>query len=168
MTSNDVNLDAIDVVDEDDIDRVILDQLPQPDPIIIRGNGNVTLFGLNNRFCSDYPSELQGRVAPEEFKQTVERINAILRKTMPLNLKWYICGCFCCCCTLGCSLWPVVCLNKRTRSTIEKSLEWENQNLYHRLRLHWRLVRLRFDSSNMMEYVLELSFLPKPSIQFPD
>ncbi|PAA54756.1 hypothetical protein BOX15_Mlig019973g1 [Macrostomum lignano] len=89
MTSSpdDVNLDAIHYADDDDIGQAMLSNFPQPDPIIIRGNGNVTLFGLNSRFSSDYPNELLGRVAPEEFKQTVDRVNSILRKTMPMNLK---------------------------------------------------------------------------------
>lgn len=53
------------------------------------------------------------QVAPEEFKTSISRVNACLRKNLPVNVKWLLCGCLCCCCTLGCSLWPVVCLNKR-------------------------------------------------------
>ena len=36
-----------------------------------------------------------------------------LRKTLPVNVRWLFCGCLCCCCTLGCSMWPVICLSKR-------------------------------------------------------
>ena len=53
------------------------------------------------------------QVAPEEYKATVTRVNRVLSKTMPVNVRWLLCGCLCCCCTLGMSLWPVVCLNKR-------------------------------------------------------
>lgn len=53
------------------------------------------------------------QLAPEEFRATVQRINSVLRKTLPMNIKWLICGCLCCCCTLGCSLMPALCLNKR-------------------------------------------------------
>lgn len=53
------------------------------------------------------------QVAPEEFKTSIGRVNACLRKALPVNVKWLLCGCLCCCCTLGCSLWPVICLNKR-------------------------------------------------------
>lgn len=70
-------------------------------------------FGLSNRFNSEFPSGLQSRVAPEEYKATVARINSALKKTLPVNVKWLFCGCVCCCCTLGCSLWPVICLSKR-------------------------------------------------------
>lgn len=70
-------------------------------------------FGLSNRFNGEFPSALVSRVAPEEFKATISRINTILKKTLPLNVKWLFCGCICCCCTLGCSLWPVICLSKR-------------------------------------------------------
>lgn len=70
-------------------------------------------FGLSNRFESEFPNGLVSRVAPEEFKATVMRINSVLKKTLPVNVKWLFCGCVCCCCTLGCSLWPVICLSKR-------------------------------------------------------
>ena len=53
------------------------------------------------------------QVAPEEYKATVTRVNRVLSKTMPVNVRWLLCGCICCCCTLGMSMWPVVCLNKR-------------------------------------------------------
>ena len=48
------------------------------------GAGNVTVFGLSNRFDTEFPSSLTGRVAPEEFKATIGRINAVLRKTLPV------------------------------------------------------------------------------------
>ncbi|KAG9330214.1 hypothetical protein JZ751_026098 [Albula glossodonta] len=53
------------------------------------------------------------RVAPEEFKASISRVNGCLRKTLPVNVRWLLCGCLCCCCTLGFSLWPVICLSKR-------------------------------------------------------
>nr|CAI5833835.1 unnamed protein product [Callosobruchus analis] len=84
-----------------------------PDPVVIRGAGNMTVFGLSNRFSTEFPSGLVSRVAPEEFKETIMRVNGILKKTLPVNVKWLFCGCLCCCCTLGCSLWPVICLSKR-------------------------------------------------------
>lgn len=110
-------------------------------------------FGLSNRFDTEFPSGLVSRVAPEEFQATVMRVNSILKKTLPVNVKWLFCGCVCCCCTLGCSLWPVICLSKRTQHSLDKLLEWENNHLYHKLGLHWRLAKQRCDSSSMMEYV---------------
>ncbi|XP_032557528.1 cysteine-rich hydrophobic domain-containing protein 1 isoform X1 [Chiroxiphia lanceolata] len=100
-----------------------------------------------------------GKVAPEEFKTSISRVNACLRKNLPINVKWLLCGCLCCCCTLGCSLWPVVCLNKRTRRSIQKLLEWENNRLYHKLGLHWKLSKRKCETSNMMEYVILIEFL---------
>ncbi|NXA60813.1 CHIC1 protein, partial [Mohoua ochrocephala] len=99
------------------------------------------------------------QVAPEEFKTSISRVNACLRKNLPVNVKWLLCGCLCCCCTLGCSLWPVVCLNKRTRRSIQKLLEWENNRLYHKLGLHWKLSKRKCETSNMMEYVSIASVL---------
>lgn len=139
-----------------------------PDPIVIRGAGNMTVFGLSNRFESEFPNGLISRVAPEEFKATVMRINSVLKKTLPVNVKWLFCGCVCCCCTLGCSLWPVICLSKRTQHSLNKLLEWENSRLYHKLGLHWRLAKQRCDSSSMMEYVLLIEFIPKIPIYKPD
>lgn len=55
------------------------------------------------------------QVAPEEFKASINRVNGCLRKTLPVNVRWLLCGCLCCCCTLGFSLWPVICLSKRVR-----------------------------------------------------
>ncbi|XP_063415365.1 cysteine-rich hydrophobic domain-containing protein 2-like [Mytilus trossulus] len=139
-----------------------------PDPIIIRGAGNVTIFGLSNRFEAEFPTSLSAKVAPEEFKATIIRLNGVLKKALPVNVKWLFCGCICCCCTLGCSLWPVVCLSKRTRHAIEKVLDWENNHLYHKLGLHWKLSKQRCDSSSMMEYVMLIEFIPKIPIFRPD
>ncbi|XP_046331747.1 cysteine-rich hydrophobic domain-containing protein 2-like [Haliotis cracherodii] len=139
-----------------------------PNPISIRGAGNVTIFGLSNRFDTEFPQGLSAKVAPEEFKATMTRINSVLRKALPVNVKWLFCGCVCCCCTLGCSLWPVICLSKRTRHAIEKVLDWENSHLYHKLGLHFRLSKQRCDSSSMMEYVLFIEFIPKVPILRPD
>jgi len=139
-----------------------------PDPCIIRGAGNITVFGLSNRFDTDFPNLLHARVAPEEFKATVTRVNVTLRKTLPVNVRWLFCGCLCCCCTLGCSMWPVICLSKRTRHQLEKHLDWENSHLYNKLGLRWKLARQRCDSSLMMEYVLLVEFMPKQNMFKPD
>jgi len=139
-----------------------------PDPIVVRGAGNITVFGLSNRFDGEFPPSLHARVAPEEYKATIGRVNATLRKTLPVNVRWLFCGCLCCCCTLGCSMWPVICLSKRTRHQIEKLLDWENSHLYTKLGLRWRLARRRCDSTLMMEYVLLIEFVPKQQIYKPD
>ncbi|XP_025942060.1 cysteine-rich hydrophobic domain-containing protein 1 isoform X2 [Apteryx rowi] len=110
---------------------------------------NTPKFGLSNKFDTEFPSILTGKVAPEEFKTSISRVNACLRKNLPVNVKWLLCGCLCCCCTLGCSLWPVVCLNKR-------------------LGLHWKLSKRKCETSNMMEYVILIEFLPKYPIFRPD
>lgn len=160
------------IYEEEQLDNEPLDEhavVPTvPDPILIRGAGNMTVFGLSNRFNSEFPSGLVSRVAPEEFKATIGRINGILKKALPVNVKWLFCGCVCCCCTLGCSLWPVICLSKRTQLTLDKLLEWENSHLYHKLGLHWRLTKQQCDTSSMMEYVILIEFIPKTPIYRPD
>ncbi|CAH6888385.1 Chic2 [Phodopus roborovskii] len=98
--------------EEEDEERALEEQLLKysPDPVVVRGSGHVT-------------------VAPEEFKASINRVNSCLRKNLPVNVRWLLCGCLCCCCTLGCSMWPVICLSKR-------ELEWPNVqgcwvHLYH-------------------------------------
>ncbi|XP_023244294.1 cysteine-rich hydrophobic domain-containing protein 2 [Centruroides vittatus] len=160
-----------DAIYEEDEDQSYLDEsviTVLPEPVVIRGAGNITVFGLSNRFDTEFPAALSAKVAPEEYKATITRINSVLRKTLPVNVKWLFCGCLCCCCTLGCSLWPVICLSKRTKHSIEKVLDWENSHLYHKLGLHWRLGKQRCDTNSMMEYVLYVEFLPKMPIHHPD
>ncbi|XP_051240291.1 cysteine-rich hydrophobic domain-containing protein 2 [Dicentrarchus labrax] len=156
--------------EEEDEDRAAEEQLLKyaPDPVVVRGSGHVTVFGLSNKFESEFPSALTGKVAPEEFKASINRVNSCLRKTLPVNVRWLLCGCLCCCCTLGFSLWPVICLSKRTRRSIEKLLEWENSRLYHKLCLHWKLSKRKCETNNMMEYVILIEFLPKIPIFRPD
>ncbi|VDD91357.1 unnamed protein product [Enterobius vermicularis] len=139
------------------------------EPIIIRGVGRITMFGLNSRFDTEFPAVLTGRLAPEELSDTLRRINAVLHRTMPNNARWLVCGLIFCCCTAGCSLWPVVCLNKRTVHALEKTLDRENQVLYNKLGLHWHLARRPADMNHSLtEYVLVLELLPKMPILLPD
>ncbi|XP_033113449.1 cysteine-rich hydrophobic domain-containing protein 2-like [Anneissia japonica] len=154
--------------EESDVYPVEMSINTLPDPIIIRGTGYVTVFGLSNKFDDEFPQQLFAKVAPEEYKESIDRINSVLMKTLPMNIKWLLCGCICCCCTLGCSLWPVVCLSKRSRHSIEKAVDWENSRLYHKLGLHWALCKEKCENSNMMEYVLKIEYVPKESILKPD
>uniref|UniRef100_A0AAZ3PFX7 Uncharacterized protein n=1 Tax=Oncorhynchus tshawytscha TaxID=74940 RepID=A0AAZ3PFX7_ONCTS len=105
--------------EEEDEERAAEEQLLKyaPDPVVVRGSGHVTVFGLSNKFESEFPSALTGKVAPEEFKASINRVNGCLKKTLPVNVRWLLCGCLCCCCTLGFSLWPVICLSKRVGDT---------------------------------------------------
>ncbi|XP_073093712.1 cysteine-rich hydrophobic domain-containing protein 2 isoform X6 [Manis javanica] len=59
-------------------------------------------------------------------------------------------------------------LTGKTRRSIEKLLEWENNRLYHKLCLHWRLSKRKCETNNMMEYVILIEFLPKTPIFRPD
>jgi hypothetical protein len=45
-------------------------------------------FGLSNRFNTEFPSQLISKIAPEEFAATLNRVNAILKKNLPVNVKW--------------------------------------------------------------------------------
>ncbi|MFH4976948.1 hypothetical protein AB6A40_003657 [Gnathostoma spinigerum] len=158
----------IDIIEETD-DATSPLNTSQREPIIIRGVGHLTLFGLNSRFDTEFPSVLTGRLAPEELRDTMRRINSVLNRTMPNNARWLVCGLLFCCCTAGCSLWPVVCLNKRTIHALEKTLDRENQVLYNKLGLHWRLARRSVDINHAMtEYVLLLDFIPKTPLLLPD
>ena len=64
---------------------------------------------------------------------TVTRVNVTLRKALPVNVRWLLFGFLCCCCSLGCSMWPVVCLSKRV-SSVSGPLSKQNHshNLFRR------------------------------------
>eukprot|EP00794_Sanderia_malayensis_P007203 gene7203-8009_t len=95
-----------------------VEEAPQrvPDPVVIRGVGQLTLFGLTNKFDTDFPSSLSGK----------------------------------------------------TRNSVEKILDAENCNSYHKLGLHWKISKQGANNSNMTEYVLLLEFRPKQIIYKPD
>ncbi|XP_048948922.1 cysteine-rich hydrophobic domain-containing protein 2 isoform X2 [Canis lupus baileyi] len=113
--------------EEEDEERALEEQLLKysPDPVVVRGSGHVTVFGLSNKFESEFPSSLTGKVAPEEFKASINRVNSCLKKNLPVNVRWLLCGCLCCCCTLGCSMWPVICLSKRILFLTERACKHE-------------------------------------------
>ncbi|VDL51282.1 unnamed protein product [Hymenolepis diminuta] len=126
-------------------------------------------FGMSNVFSDEFPPELHGRVAPEEFQETISKVNNQLRRSMSINLKWLLCGFICCCCTLGCSMWPAICVNRKVKRNIEKTLEIENARLYCQLGLNWSLTKQRTtEPVVLMEYVLRLDFIPKLSVYQPD
>lgn len=171
--SSQANFDAIEVVEPEIIDESDTSEDSQlvlniPEPVVIKGAGHLTVFGLSNRFDNEFPQALIGRIAPEEFRATVNRINTILKKMVPRNFKWLFVGCLCCCCTLGCSIWPVVYLNKRSKLVIRKAIEHENRQLYHKLGLHWKLSKERHGSGAMLQYVLLIEFIPKLPVYRPD
>lgn len=98
----------------------------------IKTKKNTETFRHVSRYLLPPPPQ----VAPEEFKTSISRLNACLKKNLPVNVKWLLCGCLCCCCTVGCSLWPVICLNKRvsphaassdTSGTVKLSLTGHNK-----------------------------------------
>lgn len=149
--------------------------LPQEDiyqiePIIIRGNGNLTLFGLSNSFNPEFPSSLLGRVSKEEFDRTIRRINMLLRDQQSLSAKLLLIGSIFCCCSLGFSLiWPSIALKKRSKTTLEKFLANENSRLYSKLGLNWKLAEQRCYSNHaFVEYVLKIEFTPKINLYLPD
>ncbi|XP_071513024.1 cysteine-rich hydrophobic domain-containing protein 2 isoform X2 [Panulirus ornatus] len=142
------DFDAINTIerDEEENSSSSLESYTQtPEPVIIRGAGNITVFGLSNRFCRDFPSALTGRLAPEEFTGSVGRVNTVLRKTLPVSARWLLCGCCFCLCTCGCSLWPVICLSKRRTGclcapAISKTTRFSASHCVTQLQCgHWQL-----------------------------
>lgn len=138
------------------------------EPIVIEGNGALTIFGLNNHFSEEIPPRLFTRVAPEEYCYTICRINKMLKRHFANNVVWLMCGCFTMCCTLGCSFCPVVYFNKGTLRSLNRILRLENKRLYNNLGLHWSLHKRLSGRFALIEYVLVISFLQKPDIYVPD
>ncbi|CAF3270469.1 unnamed protein product [Rotaria socialis] len=153
----------------DDSNDLLPTYIPRlAEPIIIRGAGHVTVFALNNKFDEEYPQALTHKVSRDEYQETIKRVNLILRKNVPINFKWLLCGCICCCCTIGLSLCPVLCLNKRSKDAVSKVLDWENARLYHKLGLHWQLTKQKCPNNAVQEYVLMIEFRPPLSLSHPD
>lgn len=142
----------------------------QVEPIIIRGDGNLTLFGLSNSFSAEFPSALIGRVSREEFDKTMRRVNSLLRDQQSLSAKLLLFGGLCCCCSFGLSLvWPSIALRKRSKANLEKFLANENSRLYSKLGLNWKLAEQRCYSNHaFVEYVLMIEFTPKINLYLPD
>lgn len=71
-------------------------------------------------------------------------------------------------CILSINKLPPSLLSLQTQTTLDKLMEWENNHLYNKLGLHWRLTKQHCDSSSMMEYALLIEFIPKVPIYRPD
>ena len=138
------------------------------DPVVVRGAGNITIFGVSNKFCETFPAQLYAKLAPEEFRDTIKQVNSILSRKLANSFRWLVIGSVFCCCTLGCSLFPVVFMNKKARLSISKFLDGENQRLYLKLGLKWRLAKIKCDSNSLMEYVLLVEILPIVLLYYPD
>jgi len=138
------------------------------DPVVIRGAGNITIFGVSNKFCEQFPTQLNAKLAPEEFRDTIKQINSILSRELANSFRWLVFGSIFCCCTLGCSLLPVIFMNKKARLSINKLLALENQRLYFKLGLKWKLTKIKCNSNSLMEYVLLIEFLPTVLLYQPD
>lgn len=138
------------------------------DPVIIRGAGNITIFGVSNKFNEIFPTQLYAKLAPEEFRDTIKQINSILSRELANSFRWLVFGSIFCCCTLGCSLFPVIFINKKARLSINKFLSIENSRLYLKLGLKWRLAKIKCNSNSLMEYVLLIEFLPTILLYQPD
>ncbi|CAH1105479.1 unnamed protein product [Psylliodes chrysocephalus] len=140
----------------------------QKESVIVRPDGNITIFGLCNHFPADMPNKLISITAADEYKYTITRINRILKKSMLLNMKILLCSCLCFCCTLGFSVYPPIMINKRTKHRIKNVLEEENERIYHHLGLHWGLIKRPFGPLPTVEYVLQIEFFNRPNIYAPD
>ncbi len=148
-----------------DVDR---GSLNRTEPIIIRGDGNLTIFGIFNRFSVDFPSKLSAKLAPEEYHDSINKINKILKKELSHNLKWFLFGSICCCCTLGCSLIPVIYMNKKAKLLINKLLMIENERLFKKLGLKWSLTKVKCNNSSLAEYVICIDIIDKIQLYSPD
>uniref|UniRef100_A0A158P4E2 Uncharacterized protein n=1 Tax=Tetranychus urticae TaxID=32264 RepID=A0A158P4E2_TETUR len=97
------------------------------------------------------------RTRGNEFEATINRVNNLLKSHHSINARVLF------------TRWPTLALSKRTRNALEKLLYSENNRLYHKLGLNWKLGKERCHSNNsFMDYVLIIEFLPKHHIYLPD
>jgi hypothetical protein len=142
--------------------------LHRTEPIIVRGDGNLTIFGIFNRFSTEFPSKLCAKLAPEEYKDCINKINLILKKELSNNLKWFLFGSLCCCCTLGCSFIPVIYMNKKAKLSINKLLTLENERLFKKLGLKWSMTKIKCNNNALAEFVIRIDVLDKVHLYNPD
>lgn len=142
--------------------------LLEDEPIIIRPNGNITLFGLNNHFSTEMPNKLLSVVAPDEYRYTIKKLNDILKPRMSLNFKILMFSCICCCCTCGLSFCPPLIINNQTKEMVKNILKEENERLYHKLGMHWSFSKYTYGPVPLVEYVIFINFLEKDKIYWPD
>lgn len=138
------------------------------EPVIIRGAGNITIFGVCNKFNEQFPTQLNAKLAPEEFRDTIKQINNILSRELANSFRWLVFGSIFCCCTMGISLLPVIFMNKKAKLSINKLLDIENQRLYLKLGLKWKLTKMKCNSNSLNEYVLLIEILPTIMLYQPD
>ena len=53
----------------------------------LKGIGEITIFGLNCKYENEFPSQLLGRLAPEEFSRMILKINQILKRNVPSQVR---------------------------------------------------------------------------------
>lgn len=145
-----------------------LKMLLEGDPIVIRPDGNITLFGLTNHFSTDMPSKLLSIIAPDEYKYTIKKLNKVLYRRVSMNFKIFLLSCVCCCCTGGLSLCPSLIMSNHTREKVRIILEKENERIYNKLGMHWTFSKYTYGSLPMVEYVILIHFLNCEKIHTPD
>ena len=58
----------------------------------IRTNKYIFSFGLCNKYNSSFPSQLTAKVAPEEFAETINKVNREVRKHIDFTWKALVLG----------------------------------------------------------------------------
>jgi len=114
-------MDEIEEVEGSDTSSSRFPSQEVPPPIILKGTGEVTIFGLCCKYDNEFPHQLSGRLAPEEFSKMINRINSALKRSMAsqvlfstitrtlyFQLRWLVAGFAMCVCSAGCSFLPVV------------------------------------------------------------
>ena len=75
-------MDEIEEVEGSDTSSSRFPSQEVPPPIILKGTGEVTIFGLCCKYDNEFPHQLSGRLAPEEFSKMINRINSALKRSM--------------------------------------------------------------------------------------
>lgn len=107
-------------------------------PVVIPCVGHIVVFGLSNAFDETYPARLAGKLAPDEFRTTIRKINRIVRGALPHIMRCFLLGYVLCCCTAGLTLLPSLIWKAKVRQRVAISLLAARQPLLVRRRcLQW-------------------------------
>jgi len=129
---------------------------------VIRSNG-CCFKGLAASYSTKYPEQLASIIPPEDYEQAIDQINEILLDFWPCPLCQVL-GFFCCCFTMGVSLFsPIDCI-KDAEENLQGTLKSLNAQVFSARKVRLRLKRGYFSSRLIVESLRPLRNQSLPSI----
>ena len=138
------------------------------EPIIIQTDPKkYKLHGLVDHFDETLPHELVGKVSPDEFKITINKINNLLKRRLKNQQRRLIASTIFCGLTIGASFYFAYDYNEKTLEKLKRLIAEENSRIYvNTLNMRWTLIMRPVNK--FLEYNLIIEFIPKYNFTLPD